>query len=125
MKSHLVIAAIGALLTIYLVKFHSPASYTEDQWDSEFMNFVSEFRKSYGSQEDFIARREIFKQNYLQNVKHNNEGDQSYKLGVNQFSDLTEQEFKQILGLRIPNRRTITIDNSLSKVGDTIVDWRD
>jgi len=125
MKSHLVIAAIGALLTIYLVKFHSPASYTEDQWDSEFMNFVSEFRKSYGSQEDFVARREIFKQNYLQNIKHNNEGDQSYKLGVNQFSDLTEQEFKKILGLRIPNRRTITIDNSLSKVGDTIVDWRD
>jgi C1A family cysteine protease len=65
MKSTLIIAAVGAILTIYLSSYHSPVNYSEAQWESEFMNYVSEYRKSYASKDEFSVRRELFKQNYI------------------------------------------------------------
>merc|ERR1711916_256234 len=40
-------------------------------------------------------RKDIFATNYA-HVQEHNEGDSAYKLGVNQFSDLTESEVKAI-----------------------------
>jgi len=67
---------------------------SEEVYQSEFTEFVAEFDKSY-SVNEFFHRYAIFKQNYESIVAHNN-GNSSWTMGVNQFSDLTAEEFEAI-----------------------------
>ena len=126
MKATFVIAAVGTLITIYLTKYHTPANYSADQWDDVFMNYVSEYRKSYASQDEFTARKEVFKNNYLAIEKHNKDGDQSWKLGVNMFTDMTQQEFQATLGVKIPKRRTVILEDTLPILGEGAdINWQE
>lgn len=125
MKATLVVAAVGALLTIFLCKTYNPASFSEDRWDSEFMNYVTEYRKSYGSTLDFQARKEIFKSNMIKISEHNMREDKTHTEGVNQFADWTQEEFEAILKTVEPKTRTLTISSkSDAEVGDADIDWR-
>jgi len=93
MKSSLIWAAAGALITIYLCTFHNAVNYSDSQWDSLYMDYVTDFRKSYDSVDMFAARKEVFKANYLKMDNHNKNIDKTYEMGLNQFSDWTEEEF--------------------------------
>ena len=62
----------------------------------EFLLFKDRFNKIYASNEDFSARFEIFKANMRSILKHNSVPDQNFTLGINQFSDLTSEEFKAL-----------------------------
>jgi hypothetical protein len=73
---------------------------SEEVYQSEFTEFVAEFDKSYSAAE-FFKRYSIFKQNYFNIVEHNN-GNHSWTMGVNQFSDLTAEEFEAIYLTGIP-----------------------
>jgi hypothetical protein len=64
-----------------------------------FINFVSEHHRSYGTKEEYEFRLNIFSNAYQAIQEHNAEGF-SYKLGVNQFADMTPFEYKQMLGYR-------------------------
>nr|XP_023021654.1 trophozoite cysteine proteinase [Leptinotarsa decemlineata] len=71
----------------------------EEQWK----NFKSEHGKSYPTPEEETRRFEIFKNN-LNKIREHNErydaGEESYFMGINQFADLTDEEFRnQNLGL--------------------------
>lgn len=89
MKAALIWAAAGALMTIYLCTFHNAVNYSDDKWDSIYMDYVSDFRKSYDSVEMFAARKEVFKANYLKMDTHNKSPEKTYEMGLNQFSDWT------------------------------------
>ena len=56
------------------------------------MEFSARFGKTYGSKSEHNSRFETFKQNYLK-MKTHNDLDKGFKLGINKFSDLTEEEF--------------------------------
>ena len=65
---------------------------------SLYLRFVAEFGKQYASKEHMDERYEIFKDNYAKIESHNNSVDEegrppSFEMGINQFSDLTEDEF--------------------------------
>jgi hypothetical protein len=49
MNTTVFIGLAGALITIYLAKFHTVANYSNDQWDQKFMDYVTDFRKSYST----------------------------------------------------------------------------
>jgi C1A family cysteine protease len=66
---------------------------SEEVYQSEFTEFVAEFDKSYSAAE-FFKRFAVFKQNYFNIVEHNN-GNHTWTMGVNQFSDLTAEEFEE------------------------------
>lgn len=57
MKGALITAAVGTIITLYLSTYHVPEKYTDDKWDSLYMDYVTEFRKSYASTEDFALRK--------------------------------------------------------------------
>lgn len=92
---------------------------------AEFTNFIQRYGKQYIS-EEFDLRFDIFRNNLDKIRKHNAEG-HSWKMAVNQFADLTWEEFKRDrLGLRTHNReRNLPqlIRLSTQNVPDT-VDWR-
>ena len=61
--------------------------------------------------------------------KHNEEhdhGEHSWKMGVNQFSDLTHEEFMEMNTLKLPEKSQSRVMNKLPSmaVADEI-DWRD
>jgi cathepsin L len=61
---------------------------------TEFKLFKDRFSKVYKSNNELNARFEIFKSNMRSIVEHNAVKGQNFTLGVNQFSDLTAEEFK-------------------------------
>jgi len=93
-----------------------------------FSKFVKEHGKVYNTREEMIHRQKIFAEN-LQKIEQHNRAGASYKMGVNQFTDLTEEEFRsQFLGYRhVPLPQTAAPASPVrrNKALPDSVDWRD
>ena len=61
----------------------------------EFNLFQERFSKHYSSFEEVEQRFAIFRDNFVAILKHNSDITQNFTLGVNQFTDLTPQEFRE------------------------------
>jgi len=59
-----------------------------------FQKFIKKYEKKYDSINEFLARYEVFRNNIMNSFK-SNDNKSSHKNGITQFSDLTQQEFKQ------------------------------
>jgi C1A family cysteine protease len=64
-----------------------------------FINFVSEHHRSYGTKEEYEFRLAQFTNAYNFVQTHNAEG-HKFQVGLNKFSDMTEFEYKQLLGFK-------------------------
>ncbi len=73
----------------------------EDEW-KQFSVFQERFSKRYETFEETESRFNIFRSNLRNIILHNLDHTQNFTMGVNQFTDLTSQEFKDqyIGGLR-------------------------
>merc|ERR1712241_880086 len=66
----------------------------------KFNDFKLKYKKAYRNINEEVERFDIFKANLAEIDAHNN-GRSSYKKGINQFTDLTKEEFKETyLGLK-------------------------
>ena len=63
---------------------------------SQFSSFIERFHKNYNSLEELESRFRIFKSNLRAIILHNLDGRNNFTMGVNQFTDLTSTEFKEI-----------------------------
>ena len=68
-------------------------SSSKDGWP-EFGNFLEKFEKKYENFEEFQTRFQIFRANLKDIIAHNSVAGQNFTMGINQFTDLTSQEFK-------------------------------
>lgn len=72
----------------------------------KFMEYTHEFDKHYTSPEEFLTRFAIFKTNLLDVLAHDKFSSEQHKRGINQFSDLTFEEFKATyLNLKAPSNK--------------------
>ena len=110
MKTAIIIGLLGALTTVFLAKWDMPANYNDDVYEQMFMDYVAEFRKSYSSQEEFSYRAKVFKENFKKVDEHNRPETSSYKMAINEFSDMTEEEFNLKLGFVVPKKRSVIYD---------------
>ncbi|KAF7284639.1 hypothetical protein GWI33_021827 [Rhynchophorus ferrugineus] len=89
------------LLTLIVVAMAAPISVEE-----EFSNFKVKFNRTYATPEEEQQRFNIFKANFDRIQEHNKKyeaGEVTYTQGINDFADLTREEFKsRHLGLRLP-----------------------
>jgi len=73
-----------------------------DSLDSKWTEFKSSFSKEYTSKEEELVHFDTWKSNLAMVEKHNEkaeEGIHGYKMSLNEFSDLSEEEFeKRMLG---------------------------
>ena len=93
-----------------------------------FESWVSKHGKTYRSIEEKLHRFEIFKDN-LKHIDERNKEISSYGLGLNEFADMSHEEFKnKYLGLKpgLPRRGGSSRDFSYRDVVDLpkSVDWR-
>ena len=58
-----------------------------------FQQFMTTYNKVYKSPEEHAQRQAIFCSNYEFIEHHNAQNDESFKVGVNEFADLTDKEF--------------------------------
>jgi len=72
-----------------------------DEW-KQFSNFQDRFNRRYESLEETEHRFQIFRTNLRTIILHNLDLTQNFTMGINQFTDLTPQEFKDqyVGGLR-------------------------
>lgn len=88
-----------------------------------FESWKQEHSKSYKSDSEEIYRRTVFHQNVQKINTHNGSG-ASYTMAVNQFADLTAQEFKNTyLGANISSTSSKNF-KYLPEVDTASVDWR-
>ena len=80
-------------LTAFLV-FEGPVSTETNDSELEFNEFNAKYKKHYNSLSDKALRFSVFKDNLNLIRTHNKKQAPSYTLGINEFSDLTFEEFK-------------------------------
>jgi C1A family cysteine protease len=94
----------------------------ESAYQAEFQAFVNQYSKAYDTLE-FFHRYEIFKDN-LDYINTENGKNLTYWLGVNEFSDLTQHEFSEMLLKRLPARSGPVEDIGELSEEPNDVDWR-
>jgi C1A family cysteine protease len=60
----------------------------------EFTNFQERFSKRYSTIQELETRFSIFRNNFIGILAHNADFTQNFTMGVNQFTDLTPEEFR-------------------------------
>mmetsp|Transcript_244 Transcript_244/g.236 ORF Transcript_244/g.236 Transcript_244/m.236 type:complete len:384 (+) Transcript_244:3-1154(+) len=80
------------------------AEISESEFQEAFTDFLATYKKSYYNSYEFENRYLIFKDNYQMVSDHNLNADNiGFTMKINQFGDLTSQEFKdKYLGLNLP-----------------------
>lgn len=79
----MVVLAAALAATFMLQKEHT---------DVEFEVFKKKFGKTYEASEETF-RMTIFQENMKKIEEHNADKSQTYEMGVNQFTDMTQEEF--------------------------------
>ncbi|EOA14445.1 hypothetical protein CARUB_v10027648mg [Capsella rubella] len=97
--------------------------------------WMVQFSRVYKDEFEKQRRLQVFKKNLKVIENFNNMGNQSYKLGVNEFTDLTEEEFFAThtglgsmnltsLSKQLVNETMLSKNWNYSYVDDTSKDWR-
>merc|ERR1711970_993384 len=104
----------------------SASTLLQAQWSQ----FKADHAKVYSSPAEEALRLSIFAQNVAK-IEEQNRSGQSWKSGINQFTDLTKEEFVSTyasgkIASRAP-RKPVNYDNLQAKIADLpeSVDWRD
>ena len=107
MRSKEIIASIvvvGAVATLaYLNSSPSDSGVnflSSNEHTQAFSHFLNKYRKSYGTKEEFDYRLKVFMENYHRIMNHNmmNTEDEGWFMRMNEFGDLTADEFKMRMG---------------------------
>jgi len=88
MKGLILLALLGLA---WANRFENVEGYT-------FEDYSIDFGKTYESEADRVAHKAIFEQNLMNIIRHNADEGQTYKMAVNQFTDMSRAEFKSTLG---------------------------
>lgn len=106
------------------VTFHEPSLHEKhEQW-------MARFSRVYRDELEKQMRRDVFKKNLKFIENFNKKGNKSYKLGVNEFADWTNEEFLAIhTGLKGLSSKVVdkTISSRSWNISDMVgvsKDWR-
>ncbi len=98
MKTLLAIGATAVVAAIALFALSGPAPgaamhfYGLEAYENAFLEFVNEFDRSYATKREFTFRLAAFKKQF---DYVNNFDVEGMTVGINQFSDLTDEEFNK------------------------------
>jgi len=124
MRRALLIAAL-AVCAVAAVAALEPLA--ENDYQNFFSGFVKQYSKKY-THDEFFTRYNIFKANYNK-IRAHNAGKSTYSMSVNQFADMTLEEFStRMLGYKAIDRSLMRERNQPHKKvflgADDEIDWR-
>ena len=108
----------------------SSLSYSEKSMSTKHEKWMAEHGFSYENETVKKTRYQIFKDNVAHIKRHNQEGKHTYKLGINKFADLTNEEFlAKYARSSVPSFKATSNQSSFEYKGMKHVphrlDWRD
>ncbi|XP_064545962.1 cathepsin L-like [Drosophila montana] len=121
-----------AVVTFLAIVGCVKASFNADVFDVEWNNFKVDYEKTYQDISEHLHRKQIFKHNKEIIDRHNKRyaaGEETFEMGINQFTDLLSHEFEAFIlgGLNATVDET-EIDLIYSPTGNieipSSVDWR-
>jgi C1A family cysteine protease len=86
----------------------------------EFVNFIAEHGKHYGTTEEFDFRLEQFSANIKKIRAHQSE---TSTVGINKFADLTHNEYRRLLGYRAQDKPARRNEKTFPTANADSVDW--
>ncbi|KAJ4788317.1 Cysteine protease [Rhynchospora pubera] len=97
-----------------------------DLLNDEFERWIKESGKKYINEDEKLKRFAIFKSNYQFINSSNNNLEQTFKLGLNKYADLTNQEFRALLAGFIPStdKQPSTPFRYKNVMPPSSIDWR-
>lgn len=94
MKTLITITTVLALSSLYLL--HSSSQFDSiDQIQSLWQSWKSQYNKAYDTRLEELHRFKIFSKNVERITTHNSKPDETFSMALNQFGDLTMNEFNQ------------------------------
>jgi C1A family cysteine protease len=84
----------SSILTLTLATAVSAGYLSDSEMINQFNSFQERFGKKYTTADEFSDRFAIFQKNLNTIVEHNLDLTQNFTMGVNQFTDMTPEEFK-------------------------------
>ncbi|GAB1599399.1 cathepsin L1-like [Argonauta hians] len=122
-----------AIFVLACVAFAAAAPFLDTQLDETWKQYKNLYEKSYKDMSSEIIRRVIWEKNLQRIVEHNMKADMglsTYWLGMNEYADLTSDEFGEIMNRMKPRNltnytpRMLYGDEGDSNLPST-VDWRE
>ncbi|KAJ5079555.1 cysteine protease rdl2-related [Anaeramoeba ignava] len=115
------------ILALFILLFVSFVGCVKSKEELMFKAFQKKFNKVYSPNEK-IYRFSVFKDNLNKIHQHNQNPNNKFQLGINQFTDLTNKEYQELyLMNELPKRKQIgkeyEYDPNLPT--DDCVDWKD
>jgi len=92
--------------------------------DYKFMSYISKWGKMYATVEEFLARKELFKSTDAEIQAINNNPLSTHKAAHNKFSDWTDAEYQNILGLKGAEEVEVIADAVADASLPDTWDWR-
>ena len=117
MKAYTIIAVLAVIAATYMI-FHPDAQNYEMM--QRYQQYLAEYGKSYNNAQEFEFRFQIFMDN-VQLIDAHNAQESTFTMGVNQFADWTNEEYRKLLTY-VPSSSACedTVCNSASEES---VDW--
>jgi len=121
----LIVSVIALVLLAAVAASALIAPLSEHEYQTEFTRWVGDFNKAYTA-DQFFYRYGVFKR-ALDTIRNHNSKQLSWQMGVNQFTDMTSEEFSAFVG-QFP-RPTPTMAQPWVAPPDLVVpndmDWND
>ena len=95
----------------------SDSDWLSNEW-TKFVQYQKDFGKNYASLDELEVRYHYFKNTLFTIANHNLDKTQTFQMGINQFSDLSPEEF-QMRFLGSFKQSNVTNVNVLSKYMET------
>jgi C1A family cysteine protease len=134
MRTQTTVAGLGAAaaLAVIALNYQAPAgtqlfsSELLTAEDHEFIRYVANYGKSYGTKAEFEFRSAQFKDSLAKIAEHNSQNGATSTVGINQFSDRTPAEMKRMNGYKPVANKTFRSAPMLdtSNLADSI-NWVD
>ena len=114
--------------TLLILSLAIDAKRTNDKVKAMYKSWLIEYGKSYNSLGERKRRFDIFKETLRFIDEHNADTNRSYRVGLNQFADLTDEEFRSTyLGFTRGSNKMKVSNRYEPRVGQVLpnyVDWR-
>jgi C1A family cysteine protease len=128
-----VVGTIAATLAVISNKnMNAPSTnfLQDSNWlDEQFARYISRYGKSYGTKEEYLYRRSLFEKQLEIVSAANSRNDVTYRVGLNQFSDLSDQEFSsRYLGDSGKEEPDAPLTNNIKLAQAPVIspiDWRE
>ncbi|XP_044761038.1 trophozoite cysteine proteinase-like [Coccinella septempunctata] len=117
----------GFIVFLFFVPFLCVQALTEDEVERQWQEYLQQYKKSYRSPVEKSRRFSIFKY-HLEEIENNNrlfnEGKASFKKGINEFSDWTDEEFKEYVSHGLISEGNI-LNPLIDVTGEIYESWKE